>query len=77
GVTAGQFANLSGPQAFQLYYTSLEKAGLNQQQITTYMEAMADETTALIPLLRNNGKGFKEWGDQVDRAGSVISEFNV
>ncbi|KPX51879.1 phage tail tape measure protein [Pseudomonas amygdali] len=77
GVTAGQFANLSGPQALQLYYTSLEKAGLNQQQMTTYMEAMADETTALIPLLRNNGKGFKEWGDQADRAGSVISEFNV
>ncbi|EPM91085.1 phage tail tape measure protein, partial [Pseudomonas syringae pv. actinidiae ICMP 19070] len=77
GVTAGQFANLSGPQALQLYYTSLEKAGLNQQQMTTYMEAMADETTALIPLLRNNGKGFKEWGDQAERAGSVISEFNV
>ncbi|WP_122354714.1 phage tail tape measure protein [Pseudomonas coronafaciens] len=77
GVTAGQFANLSGPQALQLYYTSLEKAGLNQQQLTTYMEAMADETTALIPLLRNNGKGFKELGDQADRAGVVISEFNI
>ncbi|RMP80870.1 phage tail tape measure protein [Pseudomonas syringae] len=77
GVTAGQFANLSGPQALQLYYTSLEKAGLNQQQMTTYMEAMADETTALIPLLRNNGKGFKELGDQADRAGLVISEFNI
>ncbi|RMN87262.1 Phage tail length tape-measure protein 1 [Pseudomonas coronafaciens pv. coronafaciens] len=77
GVTAGQFANLSGPQALQLYYTSLEKAGLNQQQMTTYMEAMADETTALIPLLRNNGKGFKEWGDQADRTGNVISGFNI
>lgn len=77
GVTAGQFANLSGPQALQLYYTSLEKAGLNQQQVTTYMEAMADEATALIPLLRNNGKGFQELGDQAERAGSVISDFNI
>ncbi|GFM73609.1 hypothetical protein PSCICL_46010 [Pseudomonas cichorii] len=77
GVTAGQFANLSGPQALQLYYSSLEKAGLNQQQVTTYMESMADEATALIPLLRDNGKGFKDLGDQAERAGGVISEFNI
>ncbi|GFM89325.1 hypothetical protein PSCICO_47240 [Pseudomonas cichorii] len=77
GVTASAFANLSGPQALQLYYSSLEKAGLNQQQMTTYMESVADEATALIPLLRDNGKGFKELGDQAERAGGVISEFNI
>jgi lambda family phage tail tape measure protein len=77
GVTAGQFADLSGPQALQLYYSSLEKAGLNQQQLTTYMESMADEATALIPLLRNNGKGFTDLGDQAEHAGAVISEFNI
>ncbi|MCV4290993.1 phage tail tape measure protein [Pseudomonas capsici] len=77
GVTASAFANLSGPQALQLYYSSLEKAGLNQQQMTTYMESVADEATALIPLLRNNGKGFKDLGDQAERAGGVISEFNI
>lgn len=77
GVTASAFANLSGPQALQLYYSSLEKAGLNQQQMTTYMESVADEATALIPLLRDNGKGFKDLGDQAERAGGVISEFNI
>jgi lambda family phage tail tape measure protein len=77
GVTAQQFANLSGPQALQLYYTSLEKAGLNQQQMTTYMEAMADEATALIPLLRNNGKGFKDLGDQAEAAGNILSNIEV
>ncbi|MCH5548206.1 phage tail tape measure protein [Pseudomonas syringae pv. syringae] len=77
GVAREQFANLSGPQALQLYYTSLEKAGANQQQLTTFMEAMGDESTALIPLLRNNGKGFKDWGDQADRTGKIISEFNI
>lgn len=77
GVTADQFKNLSGPQALQLYYDSLQKAGLNQQQLTTYMEQMADEATALIPLLRDNGKGFKDAGDQADKLGSVISKFNI
>jgi hypothetical protein len=77
GVTAQQFAKLSGPEALQLYYNSLEKAGLNQQQMTTYMEAMADEATGLIPLLKNNGEGFKQFGDQAEKTGRILSEFQV
>ncbi|MDD1982355.1 DUF4214 domain-containing protein [Pseudomonas asiatica] len=77
GITADQFKNLSGPQALQLYYDSLQKAGLNQQQMTTYMEQMADEATALIPLLRDGGKGFKDAGDQAEKLGLVISKFNI
>lgn len=77
GVTAQMFANLSGPQALQLYYNSLEKAGVNQQQMTTYMEAMADEATALIPLLKNNGAGFKQLGDQAEAAGNILSNIQV
>ncbi|WP_296187896.1 hypothetical protein [Pseudomonas sp. UBA1879] len=77
GVTAEQFKNLSGPQALQLYYTSLEKAGLNQQQLTTYMEAMGDESTALIPLLQSNGKGFKDLGDRAEKYGLVLSKLSI
>ncbi|MCQ9422723.1 hypothetical protein NRB16_04145 [Pseudomonas sp. LJDD11] len=77
GVTIAHFASLSGPEALQLYYTSLEKAGLNQQQMTTYMEAMADEATALIPLLKNNGQGFKEIGEHAEKAGKVLNAFEV
>ncbi len=77
GVTAQMFANLSGPQALQLYYNSLEKAGLNQQQMTTYMEAMADEATALIPLLKNNGQGFKQLGDEAEAAGNILSNIQI
>ncbi len=77
GVTIAHFASLSGPEALQLYYTSLEKSGLNQQQMTTYMEAMADEATALIPLLKNNGQAFKEIGDSAEKAGKVLTAFEV
>lgn len=62
GITAAAFRGLSGPQALQLYYNSLQKAGLNQQQMTFYMEAMADEASALIPLLQNNGAAMGELG---------------
>ena len=77
GVTAESFKNLSGPQALQLYYDSLEKAGASQQQITSYMEQMADEATALVPLLKDGGAGFKDIGDQAQAAGAVISGLDI
>uniref|UniRef100_UPI0021179F76 phage tail tape measure protein n=2 Tax=Pseudomonas kurunegalensis TaxID=485880 RepID=UPI0021179F76 len=77
GVTADMFAKLSGPQALQLYYSSLEKAGLSQQQMTTYMESVADEATALIPLLKDNGTGFRTFGDQAERAGRILSQLEI
>ncbi|BAN53670.1 MULTISPECIES: hypothetical protein [Pseudomonas] len=77
GVTVESFKNLSGPEALQLYYTSLEKAGASQQQITSYMEQMADEATALVPLLKNSGQGFKDAGERADETGAIISAFDI
>lgn len=62
GVTADAFRNLSGPQALQLYYNSLKKAGVSQAEMTFYLEAIANDATALIPLLQDNGKAFDELG---------------
>lgn len=74
GVTAEQFRNLSGPQALQLYFDSLQKANLSQSEMTFYMEAISDEATALIPLLRDGGKGFAEMGAEADALGIVLSD---
>ena len=72
GVTADAFKDLSGPQALQLYADSLQKAGLNQQQMTFYMEAMASDATALLPLLANNGAEMTRLGDAAQKAGTVM-----
>jgi hypothetical protein len=72
GVTADAFKDLSGPQALQLYVSSLEKAGLNQQQMTFYMEAMASDATALLPLLASNGAEMNRLGDAAQKAGAVM-----
>ncbi|GHB30434.1 hypothetical protein [Salinicola rhizosphaerae] len=77
GVTAEQFRNLSGPQALQLYYDSLERAGLSQQDMTFYMESMADETTALIPLLRDGGAAIQSLGEQADQMGIVLDALDI
>jgi hypothetical protein len=63
GLTADAFKNLSGPQALQLYYDSLVKAGASQQDLTFYLEAMASDATALIPLLAQGGEGFRALGE--------------
>ena len=73
GVTADMFKKLSGPQALQLYVSSLEKAGLNQQEMTFYMEALASETTSLLPLLRNGGVAMQQFGDEAQSAGQIFS----
>ncbi len=73
GVTAEQFRNLSGPQALQLFVSSLEKANLSQSQMTFYMEAMASDSARLIPLLRENGAAWREAGDQAERLGGILS----
>ena len=73
GVTASQFARLSGPDALQLYVSSLEKAGVSQQQMTFYMEALASDATALLPLLRDNGSEMQRLGDAAARSGRIMS----
>jgi hypothetical protein len=74
GVTADQFAKLSGPEALQLYVSSLEKAGVSQQQMTFYMEALASDATGLVPLLANGGAEMRKFGDEAERSGRILSE---
>lgn len=77
GMTADDFRNLSGPQALQAFYNGLEKANLSQSEMTFYMESLADEATALIPLLKNGGAGFAEMSREADKLGIVLSEVQV
>lgn len=74
GVTVEQFRRLSGPEALQLYVSSLEKANLSQQDMTFYMEAIASDSTALLPLLQDNGKAWRELGDEAERYGAILSD---
>lgn len=77
GVTADQFARLSGPEALQLYVSSLEKANLSQADMTFYMEAMASDSTRLIPLLKNNGAAMSELSAEAERLGITLSNVDA
>jgi lambda family phage tail tape measure protein len=77
GVTADQFKKLNSKDALALYVTSLEKANVSQAEMTFYMEAIANDSTALVPLLRNNAKGFDDLGNSAEAAGIIMSEGTI
>ena len=77
GVTAEQFRNLSGPQALGLYVDTLEKAGANQQEMTFFLEAIANDATLLAPLLRNGGKEMRGLADEAQNLGLILSEETI
>jgi lambda family phage tail tape measure protein len=77
GVTADSFKKLNSKDALALYVTSLEKANVNQQEMTFYMEAIANDSTALVPLLRNGGKAFDELGASAEAAGIILDEGTI
>lgn len=74
GVTAEQFRQLSGKDALQLYVSSLEKANLSQADMTFYMEAIASDSTLLLPLLQKNGEAFNKIATEAEALGLILGE---
>lgn len=77
GVTAKNFEKLNSKEALQLYVSSLEKANVSQQEMTFYMEAIAGDATALLPLFRDGGKAMAEQAAEAERLGIVLSNTDV
>ena len=74
GVTKDAFIGLSSDQALGLYVKTLQDAGVNQQEMTFYMEALASDATALSPLLRDNAAALTAIGDSAEKSGRLLDE---
>lgn len=77
GITADEFRNLSGSQVLGKYVDALDKAGLSQSEMTFYMEALASDATALLPLLRNDAKEMSALADQAENLGLVLDDTTI
>ena len=77
GITADAFRDLSGKDALQLFYTSLEKANLSQAEMTFYLEAVASDLTLLQPLLADNGKLLNQFGKEAEQAGLLLPDDKI
>ena len=73
GQTAEQFRGLSGSDALQLYFNGLERANLSQAEMTFYLEAIANDATGLIPILRNGGAEWQRLAAEAEEYG-VLTE---
>lgn len=74
GVTADQFARLSGKDALLLYVSSLEKAGVSGEEMIWYLENMAGDLSKLYPLLKDNGAEMKAYGEYARKTGLILSD---
>lgn len=77
GQTAEEFKNLSSDQVLQKYINGLEKANVSQAEFTFYMEAIASDSTALLPLLKNNGEEFQKIAKNIEDMGLALSDVEV
>ncbi|WP_228268396.1 hypothetical protein [Acinetobacter ursingii] len=65
---------LSGPKGLQLMFDKMEQFGATNKQESFFLESMASDTTALIPLLKDGGKGFDEWAQAAEKAGVIMND---
>lgn len=77
GVTIKDFQDLSGPQALQLFASSLEKAGVSGQQATFFMESLASDASLLLPVLADGGRRMGELADEAQALGVILDEKTI
>lgn len=77
GVAVDQFKKLNGQEALQLYVDTLQKAGVSQNEMVFYLEAIANDATLLLPLLNQGGESWKKYGDAAQSAGAILGQGTV
>lgn len=76
-ITAEAFKGLSGQQSLGLYIKSLQDAGVSQQEMTFFMEALASDSIALAPLFQDNAKAFNALTKEAKSLGIGLSDIDV
>jgi hypothetical protein len=76
GLTVEAFKGLNAKDILQLYISSLEKANVSQAEMIFYMEAIASDASALIPLFKDNGKELENLVGRFNETGGAIDELS-
>lgn len=77
GLAADAFRGLSSDDALALYVKSLEDANLSQQDMTFYMEALASDATALLPVFSQGAKALDEVRMKAEELGLALSDETI
>ena len=74
GVTAEEFAKLSGPEAIGLYVKSLQQVGIEGKSFDEYLERTASDMKVLSPLFADQSKVLKQLSKDAVTNGQVMSD---
>ena len=77
GLTAEAFRGLSSADALGLFVKSLEDANVSQQEMTFYMEALASDATALLPVFAKNAEALDEVRQKANDLGFALSDETI
>lgn len=71
---AEEMSKKDGVDALQIYVDKLQEAGVNQQQMSFYLESMGSDLTVLAPLLVNGGALWKDYQAAMEDAGIITGQ---
>jgi ribosomal protein L12E/L44/L45/RPP1/RPP2 len=74
GLTAQELQKLSGPDVLVAVKQAMDDANVSAAEQTFYMEAIADDASLLIPLLKNGGQALKDQAARARELGISLSE---
>lgn len=77
GLTAQELQKLSGTEALIAVKNAMDSANVPMKEQTFYLEAIASDATALMPLLANNGEELKLLTKHYDDLNVSMSEYDI
>lgn len=77
GLTAQELQRLSGPDVLIAVKNAMDAANIPMREQTFYLEAIASDATALMPLLANNGSELKKLTKHYDNLNVAMSEYDI
>lgn len=77
GLTAEKLQSLSGPEALIAVKQAMDEANVPMKDQIFYLESIADEASALMPLLENNGRKLYELKGHYDDLNVSMSNMDM
>ncbi len=77
GLTADQLQGLSGPDVLLRVKKAMEDANVPMEQQVFYLEAIANDASKLIPLLKNNGDAYHRLAQEARDANVIMSQADI
>lgn len=75
GLTADMLRGLSGPDVLIAVKKAMDDANISMEEQSFYLESIASDTTALLPLLAQEGKEFDKLSKKSVTVGDALSNF--